>query len=366
MSQPSNKKILYAASTVSHLERFHKPYIEKMRQIATVKTMGDGEGVDFSVPFDKHFFSFSNFKSILKIRKILKRERFDAVIVHTTLAAFLIRSAMLFMRRPYVINVVHGYLFSKQLNGMKDRVLLLCERLLRPLTDDVAVMNREDVEIARTHRLCRGKVSFIYGMGVPTKPFPQQTNRTPLSALPISDDDFVCTFVGELSHRKNQSFLIRAVRSLVDQGLPVKLLLIGEGADCEMLGEQIASLQLRENVFLLGSKNNVPDYLAATDLYFSASRSEGLPFNIMEAMECGLPILASDTKGQNDLLEADALYPLDDVTAFCEGVRRIYGAGHYGPGTVQYPILERYTLDAVFEENMKIMTSGWIDHEDER
>lgn len=366
MTKQNNQKILYAASTVSHLERFHLPYIEEIRKHATVRTMGDGEGVDFPIPFDKHFFSPSNFKGIFKIRKILKQERFDAVIVHTTLAAFLIRSAMICMRRPYVINVVHGYLFPKKPQGLKDRVLLLCERLLRPLTDDVAVMNAEDVEIAESHRLCRGKVSFIRGMGVPPKDFSHSKDRGVLATLPITDTDFVCTFVGELSHRKNQSFLIRATRKLIDAGLPIKLLLIGEGADQEQLEALIRELALDEHVFLLGTKHNVPEYLAATDLYLSASRSEGLPFNIMEAMEGGLPILASDTKGQNDLLEADSLYPPDDMTAFCEGVHRIYGAGHFGIDTVQYPILKQYTLDAVFEENMKIMTSGWLDHEDER
>lgn len=366
MSPTNNKKILYAASTTSHLERFHTPYIEKMRTIATVKTMGDSEGADFTVAFDKHFFSFSNLKSILKIRRILKKERFDAVIVHTTLAAFLIRTAMLCMRRPYVLNVVHGYLFSQKPQGMKDRILLLCERLLRPMTDDIAVMNAEDAEIARTHRLCRGKVCFICGMGVPQKTLSQKANRDLLSTLPILDGDFVCTFVGELSHRKNQSFLVNATKSLVDQGLPAKLLLIGEGADHEALEEQIKSLGLGDHVFLLGTKSNVPEYLAATDLYVSASRSEGLPFNIMEAMACGLPILASDTKGQNDLLDKDSLYPLDDMTAFCESVNRIRAGGQFGIGTKQYPILQRYTLDAVFDENMKIMTLGWIDHENER
>ena len=363
MKEKTNKKILYAASTVSHLERFHQPYIRELKKRAEVLTMGDGEGADFAIAFDKHFFSLSNLKSILAIRKILKRERFDAVIVHTTLAAFLIRAAMLCMHRPYVMNVVHGYLFPKKLGGLKDRILLMCEKWMRGMTDDIAVMNAEDMEIAQKHRLCRGKVYFLNGMGIPRQQEIEGSGTDAFAELPIAKEDFVCTFVGELSHRKNQSFLIRATKTLSDEGLPIKLVLIGEGADRPLLEQLIAENALQNRVFLVGSKANVPAYLAATDLYVSASSSEGLPFNIMEAMAMGLPILASNTKGQNDLLDAGCLYPLDDEAAFCEGVRHIHREHRYGAGTAEYPILKRYTLEAVFEDTVKILTSGWIDHE---
>ena len=98
------------------------PYIAAMKENADVLLMADGSDVDFPIHFDKHFFSFSNLKSIAKIRKILKKEAFDMIVVHTTLAAFLIRAATVGLKRkPYVKNVVHGYLFSEQVKGMKDR-----------------------------------------------------------------------------------------------------------------------------------------------------------------------------------------------------------------------------------------------------
>ena len=157
-------KLLYVASTQSHLEHFHQPYIDTLKKKYEVLTMATGESVDLPVVFDKHFFSFRNLRSILHIRKILRRERFDAVILHTTLAAFLVRAAMLGTRhRPYVMNVVHGYLFGEGVTGLKERILLFCERLMRSKTDDIAVMNREDERIAKEHGLCRGNVYFING-----------------------------------------------------------------------------------------------------------------------------------------------------------------------------------------------------------
>ena len=263
-------------------------------------------------------------------------------------------------RRPYVLNVVHGYLFPLQLRGMKDRVLLLCEKWMRRRTDAIAVMNDEDLQIAQKYCLSKGDIDLINGMGLAipeTIPAPDRTLRARYAK---SASHFICTFVGDLSARKNQIFLIRSARRLCDEGIPLKLLLIGEGSEREALESAIRELRLEDTVFLLGTQTPVLPYLAITDLYVSASISEGLPFNVMEAMSCGLPILASETKGQNDLLReyADCLYPLDDTDAFCDAVRHVYASGRYGVGSKRYPNLEKYRLSAVFEDNMKILTVG--------
>lgn len=364
MKNDTTKKVLYVASTESHLQRFHMPYIEALKQDAEVRTMATGESVDFPVVFDKHFFSITNLCSILKIRKILRREQFDAVLVHTTLAAFLVRTAMIGQRkRPYVLNVVHGYLFPQGAKGLKNRILLLCERLLRRQTDAIAVMNDEDLVIAKEHRLCRGEVYFIDGMGVTIDPQIPEVDAALKAQYTEGSDDILCTFVGELSDRKNQAFLIRAIARLRGEGLSIRLLLVGEGGERESLEREIREHHMENAVLLLGNREPVLPYLAISDLYVSASRSEGLPFNVMEAMSCGLPIVASDTKGQNDLLigTEGALYPLDDMDAFCAALRAEIETGRLGVGSRAYPNLEKYRLSAVFEDDLRLLRRGWLE-----
>lgn len=354
------KKVLYAASTASHLRRFHAPYIEALRKEAEVKTMATGEGVDIPVLFAKSFFSPSNLGSIFKIRKILRREKFDTVLVHTTLAAFLIRAAMIGMRkRPYVLNVVHGYLFPKEGGGLKKAILLLCEKLLRRKTDDIAVMNADDLIIAKEHRLCRGEVYFIDGMGITIDPAVPAVDTALREQYATDGGDILCTFVGELSGRKNQVFLIRAVARLRGEGFPIRLLLVGEGGEREALERQILQNHMENAVLLLGNREPILPYLSITDLYVSASTSEGLPFNVMEAMSCGLPIVASNTKGQSDLLmnTEGRLYPLDDTDAFCRAIRDEIEKGRLGVGGRSYPNLEKYRLNAVFEGNRRLFSS---------
>ncbi|MBQ7378035.1 MAG: glycosyltransferase [Clostridia bacterium] len=357
------RKILYAASTASHLRRFHMPYIERLRAENDVFLMGTaGEGIDFPIDFAKSFFSLSNLRAIRKIRKLLKRERFDRVIVNTTLAAFLIRAAMIGMkRRPYVLNVVHGYLFSESDRGLKAKILLQCEKILRKKTDTIAVMNEEDLRIARAHRLCRGEVIFMRGMGIPQYTVPQTRDDSLYRTYAPADSDVLCVFVGELSARKNQAFLIRAIARLREEKLPVRLLLLGEGSAREALETQIREAGLEDSVFLAGNREPILPYLSLADVYVSASTIEGLPFNIMEAMACGLPIVMSDVKGQHDLKSADdeaILYPLADMDAFCAAVKEACGRARLGIGACAYPQLEQYRLPSVLEENLSILLRG--------
>ncbi len=348
-------KILYAASTAQHLHRFHEPYIAALREDHEVMTMGDGEGVTFPISFEKKTFSFGNFRSMLRIRRILRREKFDKIILNTTLAAFWIRLALPLFHRPYVLNIVHGYLFPLEGKGLKRRVYLLCERIFRRRTDEIAVMNLEDETIVTRYKLCRTGVHFINGMGIPEKELPPVPTREGNADRPLR-----CIYVGELSDRKNQIFLVRAVKEMKARGLLVRLLLVGEGSTREELSAEIERLGLCEDVILTGSRNDVPRLLSDTDLYLSASLIEGLPFNLMEAMEHGLPILATKAKGQVDLLEAhpESLYEIGDMDTLVERVGQIRARGIYGSATVAYPELEKYRLDAVFKTNLEIMKAG--------
>lgn len=358
------KKVLYAASTASHLRRFHQPYLEALKEDFDVFTMANGEGVDFSVPFQKSIFSVKNLGAVCSIRKILKQQRFDAVILNTALAAFLIRVAMFGMRhRPRVLNIVHGYLFDFPPKGKKDRLMLWCEKLTARYTDEIAVMNQDDLQIVQMCSLSRGKSRFMCGMGYTLSKKNLSVDQTLRSRI-APTEDYLLTFVGELSGRKNQTFLIRCVAKLRSEGLPIRLMLVGEGSERERLESEIAQYGLSDFVTLTGNQEPVLPYLSITDLYVSASRIEGLPFNLMEAMAVGLPIVASDCKGQTDLLteQAQSLYPLENEIAFCQAVEQAYKSNLRGVGAVSYPNLEQFTLEAVFETNLNMM-KGFLTYE---
>lgn len=307
------KKILFCASTQSHLQNFHAPYLAALAARGhEVWTLSDGEapmeGVSHRVvaPFRKRFSSPRNLLAIWRVRRLLVREGFDLLSVHTTLAAAVVRAAVALLpkgRRPRVCSICHGYLFGEG-DGLKKWAYLLPEKLCAPVTDLLLTMNREDEATGKRHQLA-GEIAFIDGMGLDLqryRPLPPAERRAGRMAMGYGEEAFLFLGVGEFSKRKNQALLIRAFAKALPQLPDARLLLAGKGAlleDCRLLVRQLG---LGTRVVFLGHVREMERLYPLCDALVSASRIEGLPFNLLEALSCGLPVLVSDIKGHRELV----------------------------------------------------------------
>ncbi len=351
------KKILYVASVSSHIDSFHTPYIDALRSEGyEVSVMANGEGVDFNVPFRKRLFDKENKRARKLIKKIVMREGFDAILLNTSLAAFHTRLA-LGKRRPRVVNIVHGYLFPLKPSGglkarLKRRLLLLAERLVSKKTDSIIVMNGEDVKIAKKYRLTDGEIRLCRGMGVKARQ-PSDTRETLRDSLGMTDK-FVILFAGELSARKNQAYLIRLLPRIIGEIPNAELWLLGEGGEKERLRELAAELGVSERVRLLGQRSDVIDYMAACDAYASASISEGLPFNIIEALSVGAYTVCSSVKGHEDALNGGGeSFCLSDTEHAAELIIR---AKDFTPPLGEaIEAARRFCFDSVFDETYRLI-----------
>lgn len=350
-------KILYAAGTMDHIKSFHLPYIEALRSEGNeVLIMAKGKDADFDIGFVKKMLSPKNIGCRRQIKKILKKERFDAIILNTTLAAFHIRLCLPSVHRPKVINLVHGYMFPEKPRNTKDKIFLFCEKFLRKKTDSIMVMNSEDYAIATKNRLCLGEVKMTLGMGAAVKD--TVVNEETIRKYNESEGKYVLCFVGELYKAKNQRMLICALPEIQIDIPNAVLWLVGEGNDREELISLAEQLNLSGSVYFTGKQKRPCDYIRAADLYVSASEKEGLPFNIMEALGCGKTVLASDIKGHRDLIEdsrSGFLYSPSNITEFVDKVKRI----HSGELTVNTDDLaeryQTYCYDNVFPKTYGIM-----------
>ena len=211
------------------------------------------------------------------------------------------------------MNVVHGYLFDDNTPPLKAALLRSAEHLTAPVTDLLLTMNRYDYDWAVSHHA--GKmVHMIPGIGVPD-----------LSAdsSVTGHEGFVLIYPAEFSERKNQSMLIRAMQLLPDC---VKLVLPGSGALLDECRELSEHLGVSKRVYFPGHVDNVRELLCSSDAAVTASRSEGLPFIVMEAMQCALPVIASDVKGNTDLVQdgvTGLLFPFNDEAVFAQCVKRL-------------------------------------------
>lgn len=338
----TGKRVLYAASTFGHLRSFHQPYLQALVDrgdevvaLAAGDRGGIPEGVRcVSAPFAKSFTAPENFRAALQVAHLVRDERIDLVLTHTSLAAFFVRlGVMMSGRRDMrVVNTVHGYLFDDRTPAPRRAMMLGAEKLTAGVTDLVVVMNDEDERIARDHSLGREPVVKVSGMGVDltTCRVPNEQERMAARrACGLADDAFALLYAAEFSGRKSQDVLVRALTRLPQH---VVLVLAGRGErldDCRALARELG---VEERVLFPGFVDDLRTWRWAADACVSASRYEGLPFHVVEAMACGLPLVLSDVKGHKDLVGSGAdacglLYPYGDEAACADGAARLIGDG---------------------------------------
>lgn len=355
-----DRKVLFTASTYSHIVNFHLPYLRKfweegwMVHVAcggAPMPIPDVERV-IDLPFEKSIWSPKNFKAAIVLSDEMRRERYDLVITHTSLAAFFTRLALWGLEeRPKVVNMVHGYLFDNDTPWLKRNLFLGAERWMAADTDLVLTMNRWDYETAKKYQLGH-KVVNIPGVGVDFSRFdrvPAEIRRRLREKWGVPKDAFVLIYAAEFSARKSQNVIIRAMEHLPKQ---VWLVLAGEGALREKCQELARKLGLEGQVLFPGQVRDIPAWCAMADAAVSASRSEGLPFNVMEAMYAGLPVVASEVKGHTDLIEdgtTGLLYPYEDEIACAKQIMRLTTSAQLRRELAQHAKadVERYGRDRV-------------------
>ncbi len=171
-------------------------------------------------------------------------------------------------------------------------------------------MNSEDLAYAKQFKLSLQNVFFVHGMGYDTKKYFSGVKT--LNNAPTTD----LVYVAEHSERKNHKELLTAMAKAVKMGANLTLSLAGDGKLMEENRKLADALGLAGRVKFLGYLDYIVPIYALCDYAVSSSKIEGLPFNIMEALACGIPCVVSDVKGNRDLIKNEVtgyIYTPGDV-----------------------------------------------------
>jgi glycosyltransferase involved in cell wall biosynthesis len=140
------------------------------------------------------------------------------------------------------------------------------------------------------------------------------------TTLGLEADQPVVVFVGRHEAQKDHPTVLRAAARLVARHPQLALLMVGrEGPTTAAVRELSSSLGLDGNVRWLGHRGDVPEVLAAADVFTLATRHEGMPGVVLEAMGLGVPVVATDIPPMREVVEAGGsgiLVPPDDDGAF--------------------------------------------------
>lgn len=314
------KKVLFVATVDSHIRHFHIPYLKYFKEMGYevhVATAND-ENEKFAycdkkhtITFERSPFKLNNLKAIKQMEKLLSKEKFDLVHCHTPMGGVVTRIAARKFRKDglKVFYTAHGFHFYKGAPLMNWLIYYPVEKWLSRYTDVLITINKEDYEYAKKFKAKR--VEKIDGIGVDDKRFQIEMTDSEKDALrkelsndkfKIEKNDIVLTYVAEMIPRKNQELLINAMKDVVSKNNKIKLLLVGTGKLTEQYRKQIEDLGLEANVSLTGYRRDVPKIFKITDIGISTSRQEGLPVNLIEAQMSGIPCIATNVRGNNEVV----------------------------------------------------------------
>ncbi len=150
--------------------------------------------------------------------------------------------------------------------------------------------------------------------------------------LGFSEDTFVIANVAALAPHKDQKTLLKAFALFlltIENSKNVQLIIAGEGKSRSSVEDAIEELGLKNNVTLLGYREDVKKWLASVDVFAISSETEGLGTSIIDAMAAKLPIVATAAGGIVELVQPDKtglLVPVKDVEAFSESLGKLYAS----------------------------------------
>lgn len=203
-----------------------------------------------------------------------------------------------------VIYTAHGFHFFKGAPLINWLLFYPIERLLAHWTDALITINDEDYQRAKGFHLHKkGNVYFIPGVGIELDKYriENSTRDEVRTELGLKNDDVAVFSMGDLVRRKNYEPAIRAIGESKNDRL--HLFICGNGVDRERLECITKELSLDNQVHFLGHRKDIIRLLTGADVFLLSSKQEGLPRSLMEGMAMGLPCVASNIRGNTDLIK---------------------------------------------------------------
>ena len=263
--------------------------------------------------------------TLVTLVSILRREKPTIVHTHTSKAGVLGRLAAWLAGVPLVVHTPHGHVFYGHFGRGASWVFLQVERLLALGTTHLIALTEAERDEHLAEGVGRAERFSVVPSGIDLERFRCMAGlfgRRP-QGMTCPPDAIVVGSVGWLTEVKGHRFLIEALARLKPHHPKLHVVIVGSGRLREEYLALAERLGVGEAVHLLGERQDVPDCLAAMDLFVLPSRNEGMGRALVEAMAAGRPVIASNVGGIPALVEdrrTGRLVPPGDVVALAEAI----------------------------------------------
>ena len=255
----------------------------------------------YQVDFSRNIIKINrHIKSCIQLINLIKKKKYNFIHCHSPIGGAISRLVCK-KTNTKCIYTAHGFHFYKGAPIQNWILFYPIEKWLSKYTDILITINKEDYNRAKNSFKMK-QLEYVAGIGIDLnklklKEFNRENYRKELG---FTKENFIILSVGELNKNKNHEVVIRAIAELDNN---IHYLIAGQGILEDYLINLSKELKVDERVHLLGFRNDIAELNYSADLFILPSLREGLNVSLMEAMACPLPCIASNIRGNNDLIK---------------------------------------------------------------
>lgn len=290
-----------------------------------------------TLPLSRNPFSPGNIIAIPILAFYLRSNDVDIVETSTPVASVVGRIAATIAKVPIKINTVRGT-FPRETHRIKYILFNLAEKVLHRTTTFTITINEKDKQefIDKGFATIKDIINIgCGGVGVDFSRFNIENCTREVEnyrkILGILENEYVVTFIGRLSKEKGVDDFLKVVSMLIDDGICLKALIIGDvlkNEHARITFKEIQSFlsnkKIEDKVIFLGFRNDIPNLLALTDVLILPSRREGFGMVIAEAAAMRKPAVAYRSRGTEEAIlngRTGILVENGDVVSLKEAVK---------------------------------------------
>lgn len=318
-------KLLLVTTVSSTIKAFLIPHIHLLNNmgftvdVATfcldddMKLLSSHVNNIYNINFSRSIKNKKNFDAYKEMTKLLIKNKYDLIYTHTPNASAIVRIANKKTIQSKVVYFAHGFHFFKGATKAAWLIFYPIERYLSKYTDTVITINSEDFFNAK--KMNFNNIYKINGAGIDLENINKTIvdKNTKKKELNIPLNSKIILSVGELNKNKNHSTILKAL-SILNRN-DIYYIIAGEGTEKEELLKLSKKLNFN-NFYPIGYREDINEIYKIADVFCFPSYREGLPFSLMEAMASNIPCIASDIRGNKDLIINNKNGLLDDASDY--------------------------------------------------
>jgi len=258
-----------------------KPYYDKWQR--NKKVLGI-----FELPHRKF-----KIKKLIGLNQFIKDNQITLIHSHGKGAGIYSRLLKILNPKLKIIHTLHGF-HIQEYGVIKKNIYIYVEKLFALFTNKFINVSKGEKDICLDFNVFKSEQSEVIYNGI--KPIELLENAKQKLGL---EDKIVITTITRFDYQKNM-FLGYEIAKRFKDNKNILFLWIGDGNDKEIFEKKAKEEGV--NIFFTGFTEEIPLYLSATDIYLSTSRWEGLPYALIESQSLGLPIVATNVIGNNEIV----------------------------------------------------------------